>query len=343
MTKSLNAPGQWPNTGILTDKQFVECICLVIELVVSQLACCTMSSKWEECVDTSSDSEAEATTAPTPVTQESREPRFPLPKGAAVITLESRRMTRDIQARIHFLEKEDQWEGYGEFTFAAQYSFNCCAPIHPLSLPIHIVKRDTLPCVRARNAQILLAVVIRSTQDFFQPTGVEIKTEGAKRVWSVRAVQLTDPHCLYKAVFKAATRRQLEVQLKQRFAGRAYGLQLEVVLKFAVSGRTIEWEFTFQPKCCATAPGIMALCERENPPQRICHHFCQKVEALRGLHPPNQPNEAIQGTSGISASMKRTHATIHNVSDDSDEEADPLLGPSQTKALLLQTGLLPKE
>ena len=149
-------------------------------------------------------------------------------------------------------------------------------------------------------------------------------------------------------MFKAATRRQLEVQLRNRFAGHAYGLQLEVVLKFAVSGRTIEWEFTFQPRCCATAPGIMALCERDNPPQRICHHFCQKAEALRGLHPPNQPNEAIQGTSGIPVSrisLKRTHATIHHVSDDSDgpEEADPLLGPSQTKALLLQTGLLPKE
>ena len=261
-----------------------------------------MSSKWEDCVgSSSSDSEAEATTAPTPVTQESGESRLPFPQGAAVITLMSRPMTEGMNERIRYLEREDQWEGYGEFYSAAQYTFHCCAPIHPLSLPILTAQRDILPCVRARNAQILLAVVIRSTQDLLQPTGVEIQTRGAKRVWSVRAVQLTDPRCLYKTVFKATPRRQLEAQLRNRFMNRAYDLDLEVVLKFAVSGRTIEWDFTFLPKCCATAPRIMALCEQENPPQRVCHHYCQKAEALHSLHLPNQPDEAIQGPSGTSS------------------------------------------
>ena len=164
----------------------------------------------------------------------------------------------------------------------------------------------------------------------------------------MRCVQPADPKCLYKTCFKITPRRQLEAQLRNRFANRAYELELEAVLKFAVNERTIVWNLSFLPRCCVFVASHMALCEQDDPPQRTCNQYCPRAEALRSLHLPNHQDEAIPGTSGTPVPkihLKREHPTIHQVSEsdsDAPEEADPL-EPSRAKALMLQTSLLPKE
>ncbi|WP_416879688.1 hypothetical protein, partial [Litorimonas sp.] len=160
----------------------------------------------------------------------------PITKGPIVIAL-NQSSTADsvLSKREKFLDEEWKMVGYVEAYAAKTYILNCCEPPLRCRIPQEEAQRDPIPCIRAKNSKLVIAILARTVADIMEPKEAMIQTSGAALIWCIKCTQaepVDKPENLffnkgpsselYTPGFKSATRMQLTATLKERLGTRAF-------------------------------------------------------------------------------------------------------------------------